>query len=65
MIQLPPPSPATRTWKGVLSFLDPLPRWEISQPGNVLRVFERGGRGRLRSRPSRAREKTRASPTRD
>ena len=29
--------------KGVLPFLDPLERWEISQPGNVLRVFERGG----------------------
>ncbi len=46
MIQLPPPSPATRTWMGALSWLDPLPRWEISQPGNILRVFERGGRGR-------------------
>jgi hypothetical protein len=46
MIQLPPPSPQTRTWMGVLSLLDPLPRWEISQPGNILRVFERGGRGR-------------------
>jgi hypothetical protein len=46
MIQLPPPSPATRTHLGVLSFIDPLPRWEISQPGNILRVFERGGRGR-------------------
>jgi hypothetical protein len=46
MIQLPPPSPATRTHLGALSFLDPLPRWEISQPGNILRVFERGGRGR-------------------
>src|SRR4051812_271767 len=32
MIQLPPPSPATRTWAGALSWLDPLPRWEISQP---------------------------------
>ena len=30
--------------KGVLPYLDPLQRWEISQPGNVLRVFERGGR---------------------
>ena len=29
--------------KGVLPYLDPLQRWEISQPGNVLRVFERGG----------------------
>ena len=33
--------------KGLLEFLDPMPRWEISQPGNVLRVFERGGKRRL------------------
>jgi hypothetical protein len=33
----------TRT-KGVMPELDPLFRWETSQPGNVLRVFERGGR---------------------
>jgi hypothetical protein len=40
------PKPAaeeTRT-KGVIPGLDPLYRWENSQPGNVLRVFERGGR---------------------
>jgi hypothetical protein len=36
-----------RRSKGLLSLLDPIPRWEISQPGNVLRVFERGGRRRL------------------
>jgi hypothetical protein len=30
--------------QGVIPELDPLYRWEISQPGNVLRVFERGGR---------------------
>lgn len=36
-----------RRLKGLLSVLDPIPRWEISQPGNVLRVFERGGRRRL------------------
>src|SRR5262245_36078 len=29
--------------KGILPSLRPLPRWEIMQPGNVLRVFERGG----------------------
>ena len=29
-----------RAW---LPYLEPLPRWEVSQPGNVLRVFERGG----------------------
>ncbi len=38
----PPTSEETRS-KGVLPELDPLYRWEISQPGNVLRVFERGG----------------------
>jgi len=29
---------------GRLPFLDPLPRFEIGQPSNILRVFERGGR---------------------
>jgi hypothetical protein len=28
---------------GWLPLLDPMPRWEVSQVGNVLRVFERGG----------------------
>ena len=39
---------ARRRWrsKGVVPFLDPLPRFEITQPGNVLRIFERGGRFR-------------------
>ncbi len=30
--------------RGVLPSLDPLPRWNIGQPGNILRAFERGGR---------------------
>jgi len=47
LIQIPQPTADQRKWKGVLSFLDPIPRWEISQPGNVLRVFERGGKRRL------------------
>jgi hypothetical protein len=47
LIQIPQPSTEQRRFKGILSFLDPLPRWEISQPGNVLRVFERGGKRRL------------------
>ena len=38
----PPTADETRT-KGWLPFLEPLPRWEVTQPGNVLRVFERGG----------------------
>ena len=37
-----PTEEETRT-KGWLPFLEPLPRWEVTQPGNVLRAFERGG----------------------
>src|SRR6267143_2728249 len=32
----------TDRW-GILPFLDPLPRFAASQPGNILRIFERGG----------------------
>ena len=39
--------PEQMVLRGILPYLDPLPRWEISQPGNVLRVFERGGKRRL------------------
>jgi hypothetical protein len=39
----PPPTPEETRAKDVLPELTPLDRWEISQPGNVLRVFERGG----------------------
>lgn len=42
----PKPTPEETRTKGILPGLDPLYRWEISQPGNVLRVFERGGRGK-------------------
>jgi hypothetical protein len=38
----PPTAEETRT-KGILPYLEPIQRWEVSQPGNVLRVFERGG----------------------
>jgi hypothetical protein len=40
-------TPEQMTLRGILPYLDPLPRWEISQPGNILRVFERGGKRRL------------------
>ena len=40
----PKPGPQETRAKGVIPELDPLLRWETSQPGNVLRVFERGGR---------------------
>ncbi|MBI4662953.1 MAG: hypothetical protein HY735_29440 [Verrucomicrobia bacterium] len=29
--------------EGLLPFLDPLPRFPLSQPGNILRIFEKGG----------------------
>jgi hypothetical protein len=38
----PPPTKEEMEKKGVLPFLDPLPRFEIGQPSNVLRVFEQG-----------------------
>jgi hypothetical protein len=44
LMTFPPPTPEDISKKGVLPYLDPLERWEISQPGNVLRVFERGGK---------------------
>jgi hypothetical protein len=47
LIQNPTPTDEERRTKGLLEFLDPIPRWEVSQPGNVLRVFERGGKRRL------------------
>ena len=40
---VPPPTPEETRSKGILTELQPLYRWEISQPGNILRVFERGG----------------------
>jgi hypothetical protein len=46
LMTFPPPTAEEMEKKGVLRSLEPLPRWEISQPGNVLRVFERGGRKR-------------------
>lgn len=43
---VPAPTPYEMDRKGVVPFLDPLPRFEASQPGNILRIFERGGRFR-------------------
>jgi hypothetical protein len=39
----PPPTAQEMIEKGILPSLIPLARWELSQPGNILRVFERGG----------------------
>ena len=40
---VPAPTPEETRTKGVMPELTPLYRWEASQPGNILRVFERGG----------------------
>ena len=42
---VPPPSEWETQYKGVVPYLDPLPRFEITMPGNILRIFERGRRG--------------------
>ncbi|MBC7909109.1 MAG: hypothetical protein H7Y30_01325, partial [Pyrinomonadaceae bacterium] len=47
LLQIPSPTRDQTQFKGIIPFLDPIPTWNISQPGNVLRVFERGGRRRL------------------
>jgi hypothetical protein len=39
---VPPPTAEEIVKKGVLPYLDPLPRFEIGHPGNILRIFERG-----------------------
>jgi hypothetical protein len=46
MITVPAPTFEEMDQRGVRPYLDPLSRFEISQPGNVLRIFERGGRFR-------------------
>lgn len=44
MQTVPAPTEYEIKYKGVLPFLQPLIPYQISQPGNVLRIFERGGR---------------------
>ena len=41
-----PPTTRQVDLRGMLPELLPMMRWEISQPGNILRVFERGGLSR-------------------
>jgi hypothetical protein len=39
---VPPPTAEEILKQGIVPFLEPLPRFEVQQPGNVLRIFERG-----------------------
>ena len=43
---VPPPTDEQRNYEAIVRYLDPLPRFERQQPGNILRIFERGGRFR-------------------
>ena len=43
---VPPPTPWEMRNKGILARLQPLLPYQVTQPGNVLRIFERGGRFR-------------------
>ena len=43
---VPLPTPEQTRTKGIVPFLQPLLPYQVSQPGNVLRIFERGGRFR-------------------
>jgi len=44
IVAYPEPTEEQMKNKGMLKELNPLNRWEVSQPGNLLRVFERGGK---------------------
>jgi hypothetical protein len=42
-----PVTPDDTRVHGILPFLEPLPRFNLSNPGNILRIFEKGGREQL------------------
>src|SRR6266404_8191396 len=42
-----PVAPEDTKKHGILPFIEPLPRFPLSQPGNILRIFEKGGRPQL------------------
>src|SRR6266566_546088 len=43
LINPTPVTPEDTRKHGILPFLEPLPRFPLSQPGNILRIFEKGG----------------------
>jgi hypothetical protein len=42
-----PVTPEDTRLHGILPYIEPLPRFPISQPGNILRIFEKGGEKQL------------------
>jgi len=47
LLNYTPVTPADTQLHGILPFLDPLPRFNLSNPGNILRIFEKGGEKQL------------------
>ena len=47
MTNYTPVTPNDTMLHGILPFLDPLPRFNLSNPGNILRIFEKGGEKQL------------------
>ena len=47
LINYTPVTPEDTQVHGILPFIDPLPRFNLSNPGNILRIFEKGGRKQL------------------
>jgi hypothetical protein len=47
LINYTPVTPEDTRLHGILPFIDPLPRFNLSQVSNILRIFEKGGRPQL------------------
>jgi hypothetical protein len=47
LINYTPVRPEDTQVHGILPFIEPLPRFNVSNPGNILRIFEKGGRPQL------------------
>ena len=47
LVNYSPVSPQDTKSRGILPFIEPLPRFNLSNPGNILRIFEKGGREQL------------------
>ncbi|HEY2104070.1 MAG TPA: hypothetical protein VGH08_12560 [Chthoniobacterales bacterium] len=47
LINYSPVTPIDTQARGILPFIDPLPRFNLSNPGNILRIFEKGGSAQL------------------
>jgi hypothetical protein len=47
LVNYTPVTPEDTKIHGILPFLDPVPRFNLSNPGNILRIFEKGGEKQL------------------